>query len=170
METRYRDVQQQDANGNRRTVRESYQEKVVTHQATNTGAFVSKDLSATFVPRQGARNDLMLHSGTEVTLDPAFKDTYARQREQWFVSNRRDSHQNTSHNLHIPGLLKQQHFQFVESGLSCWLHSFWRYIVSCFLAPLCGPCWLCLAKHSVQLRELQFRAHKRLVCSALTLV
>ena len=74
----------------------------MTHQATNTGAFVSKDLSATFVPRQGARNDLMLHSGTEVTLDPAFKDTYARQREQWFNANRKDTHQSTSHNLHIP--------------------------------------------------------------------
>ena len=145
-ETRTRTVT--DSEGHTRT--ETYQERVNTSSASTSGSLASVDVSPTFVPFRGRKN-VVIRSKENITLDPSFVSAYNSRRARFYSANKRDTHQDTSSKISLPGLVKLQHFQWVAGALPCWLSGAVRNLAS-LLGPVCGPCWLCCAKKQLGMR------------------
>ena len=145
----------QDSEG--RTCTETYQERVNTSSASTSGSLASVDVSPTFVPFRGRKN-VVIQSKENITLDPSFVSAYNSRKAWFYNANKRDTHQDTSSMISIPGLVKLQHYQWVAGALPCWLSGAIRNLAS-LLGPVCGPCWLFCAKKQLGMRASYPFAH-----------
>ena len=152
-ETRTRTVT--DSEGHTRT--ETYTVRVNTSSASTGGSLASVDVSPTFVPFRGRKN-VVIRSEENITLDPSFVSAYNSRRARFYSANKRDTHQDTSSKISLPGLVKLQHYQWVAGALPCWLSGAVRNLAS-LLGPVCGPCWLCCAKKQLGMRASHSFAH-----------
>ena len=131
-ETRHYTETETDANGNKRTVHKTRQERVNTHSAHASGIIPSQDFSPAFMPDTRAQQtqiDTLLH------LDFTYSN-YLYEYENFCNYHRRDVHQDKSRSEVVPSRMTSCLAVWVGHSRPWWM-SPWAYWLSNFFLLSC---------------------------------